>query len=618
MIAKKSLIQLLPIAVAALTTMSACVSRQETAKKPHKEELSQAENIQQALEKSVAANYPNPLSEADILVTNYQPEQNWSKEIRQGFYFVSQGSPIMPYDWAMKLERFDSRQRFFTSDSLSRYGYIPQRPSTSNPDGLPIGFTVDGYANNRQLGINCAACHTTEIKHKGFRLRIDGGPSQADFQAFVREMDQAVFATRSDQEKFKRFIGEVLGSGANSNAVSKFEMDFAAFVSKRQAWQRRNSADVAYGAGRNDAFGVIFNQVLAADLGIEENARKPNAPVSYPVLWDTNQHDFVQWVGIASNGEDSGGPIARNLGQVLGVFGHVSFDFTKRTKILGGYCTSAKRKNLEAMEAWSKQLRSPVWPKEFGEINTELARHGKSIYDNRCLKCHDRIVRDDDNRKIMARMIPISFVKTDSTVAKNAAERTARTGVLKGAKLRLVKGRPLEEVEPAALVLKHAVAGALAGTISPLTCMNVREDTGTALIAKKWGRVALASTERLFSSAESQDTGTLATRIEDQKKQVMRYKARPLNGVWASAPYLHNGAVATLYEMLLPAQERRITFALGCTDFDPIRVGLDCQTTPGAFIFDTRIEGNSNAGHEFAADLNHDERLQLLEYLKTL
>ena len=114
------------------------------------------------------------------------------------------------------------------------------------------------------------------------------------------------------------------------------------------------------------------------------------------------------------------------------------------------------------------------------------------------------------------------------------------------------------------------------------------------------------------------------------------YKARPLNGIWATAPYLHNGSVRTMRQLLLPAacpndasgkpnyEERKcrqITFSVGSREFDPVDMGFKDD---GASILDTRLPGNSNAGHdgpsygnaEFAADpqtLN-----ALLEYLKTL
>lgn len=94
------------------------------------------------------------------------------------------------------------------------------------------------------------------------------------------------------------------------------------------------------------------------------------------------------------------------------------------------------------------------------------------------------------------------------------------------------------------------------------------------------------------------------------------YKARPLNGIWATAPYLHNGSVPTLMELLRPAAQRVTRFHVGGRQFDINRIGfIDDESKP---LFDTSLPGNSNTGHEFATDLSEAEQLDLLEYLKSL
>ncbi len=108
----------------------------------------------------------------------------------------------------------------------------------------------------------------------------------------------------------------------------------------------------------------------------------------------------------------------------------------------------------------------------------------------------------------------------------------------------------------------------------------------------------------------------------------LAYKARELNGIWATAPYLHNGSVPSLYELLLPAERRSRRFYVGSAEFDPRRVGLRVESFQGGFEFVTDIPGNSNAGHEYrdgprgngviGPALTEQERWDLLEYLKTL
>ena len=107
------------------------------------------------------------------------------------------------------------------------------------------------------------------------------------------------------------------------------------------------------------------------------------------------------------------------------------------------------------------------------------------------------------------------------------------------------------------------------------------------------------------------------------------YKARPLNGIWAVAPYLHNGSVPTLDALLSPDDAARpSTFWVGSKQFDPVKVGYDGAAIDGATLFDTSRPGNSNAGHRFkdgprgngviGPALSADERAQLIEYLKSI
>jgi hypothetical protein len=113
----------------------------------------------------------------------------------------------------------------------------------------------------------------------------------------------------------------------------------------------------------------------------------------------------------------------------------------------------------------------------------------------------------------------------------------------------------------------------------------------------------------------------------DGVRAPLQYKARPLNGIWATPPYLHNGSVPNLYALLSPVVERPKTFYLGNRKYDPINVGYRTEDFPGGSKLDTSIRGNSNSGHEFNNGsgkgiigplLTPDERRALIEYLKTL
>jgi hypothetical protein len=92
----------------------------------------------------------------------------------------------------------------------------------------------------------------------------------------------------------------------------------------------------------------------------------------------------------------------------------------------------------------------------------------------------------------------------------------------------------------------------------------------------------------------------------DLPQEIAGYKPRPLEGVWATPPYLHNGSVPTLYQVLLPPDRRDKKFFVGRREFDPKHVGYvtepDDDGRDDGFWLKTSKEGNLNIGHAFAAD----------------
>ena len=102
------------------------------------------------------------------------------------------------------------------------------------------------------------------------------------------------------------------------------------------------------------------------------------------------------------------------------------------------------------------------------------------------------------------------------------------------------------------------------------------------------------------------------------------YANMPLDGIWLRAPYLHNGSVPSLRDLLEPASRRPAVFWRGNDVFDPVRVGFVAdQAEAGGlhfFRFDTTRPGNSNAGHEgpaYGTELPEADKAALVEFLKT-
>ena len=94
-----------------------------------------------------------------------------------------------------------------------------------------------------------------------------------------------------------------------------------------------------------------------------------------------------------------------------------------------------------------------------------------------------------------------------------------------------------------------------------------------------------------------------------------KYWAATLNGVWARSPYLHNGSVRTMQELLTAPGQRAKNFHRGSQEYDTTQMGY---TDGGVYIFDTTTEGNSNSGHDFGTKLTAEQKRDLMEYLKTL
>lgn len=96
------------------------------------------------------------------------------------------------------------------------------------------------------------------------------------------------------------------------------------------------------------------------------------------------------------------------------------------------------------------------------------------------------------------------------------------------------------------------------------------------------------------------------------------YTAVNLTGLWLRGPYLHNGSVPTLRDLLLPPGQRPATFARGSDLIDPVNGGFQAGPDAANWIYDTTQSGNGNGGHLWGTALSPAEKESLLSYLKTL
>ncbi len=549
----------------------------------------------------LAVDATSPASDAGIVTL----DQGWTAEQARWFYDESQGSQVVPYDWFLHLERADGTTLLRDPASMAGFGFIPREPGADNEDGLPIGFVRDEGRSRDWLGLTCAACHTGRIDYEGTALLIDGGPTMADLEALLRALVVALQATLEDAAKLERFTAAVIGADADDESRAELRTELRDVTRFRREFNERNlptDPARAFGPGRYDAFNTIVNEVGARFLRIPENARPPAAPVSYPALWDTPHHDRVQWNGVAKN--EGLGDLGRNVGQVMGVFGNV--EIPDRLPLGGlrvfGFASTVRIRSLEKLEKTVESLQSPLWPDAFPPIDEALAAQGAKVYGTSCAVCHPVIDRTDPDRTIVANLRDVG---TDSTMADAFGARTVLTGPLEG---EVQDYDPFEKkfgpTASAKEVLVHVVIGTMLGRFWR---QPEDEDLGSLLLTAPVATETDAATDAAVAASTTPRTGEPAL-----------YKARPLNGIWASAPYLHNGSVPTLADMLLPAAERPEVFWVGRREFDPERVGFRVEEGPGLMRFDTSVPGNGNGGHELAARLTEEERRALLEYLKSL
>jgi hypothetical protein len=556
-------------------------------------------------------------------------DQNWSKEQRSWFHHTDQGTLTfgIPYEWFAALEQaalpipliFADAGRLADPVYLDRFGFIPPM-SEPNKNNLPIGFARGGpmlqapgvwwpnpHTHERMtgLGLSCAACHTGRFTYQNTAFVIDGGTALTNLFKFKSAIGLSLFWTRYLPPRFERFASRVLGPDASwdEKAALKAQLTevLGQYKKMQQLEERVAVQSIEEGYGRLDALNRIGNQVFSSDLNNPKNYVGHSAPVHYPRIWNAPWFSWVQYNGSIEQ------PMVRNAGEALGVSSVLNL--TDDSKSL--FESSVQVETLAEMEkliggpqpnadSGFSGLKSPEWPKELPAIDQSLAAKGAELYVKHCQECHLPSVKDKaffdsprwlppnatGERYLDLEMIDIKHIGTDPAQAEDMKNRTVAI---------------------------------------PANLGITSNGFGPAL-----GQLVEKTVNFWYDSQDPPTAPADRDRINGNRKNgiraLLKYKVRPLNGVWATPPYLHNGSVPNIYALLSPVSERPAKFYLGNREYDPVNVGYRTDKIDGGFEFDTSLRGNRNTGHEFNDEkkegvigpkLTPDERRALIEFLKT-
>jgi hypothetical protein len=563
--------------------------------------------------------------------------QGWSDADRETFYTTAQGSH-MPYAWFKALGRLDSNESF-AADQLQRYGYL-RNDSTQNREGLPIGFVIDGDAASGQLGMTCAACHTGQLEYKKegvtHALRIDGAPASADSQQFLSDLTAASRATLAQSARFDAFARTVLGASHTGVEAAELKSKFGDWVGQFGDFMDRSLPPSPWGPGRLDAFGMIFNRVAGRDLDAIKNFKVADAPVSYPFLWNASRQDHTQCNGGVLNGLFVQA-LARNTGEVFGVFAdfkpkRIRRGFGRIPTIIDFKSNSANFAGLQTLEEKIAALKPPPWPRDIFGLDEQLAQSGQPLFDAHCGGCHAEKPSPHLSR---AWVTPVVAVGTDPKMVRNAG-RMSNPALYLGAILPPPPiGARFRNPAKTSDILAASVVGALlAEAFVPPPMPDSLEKNGVwRAIRKDFAELLPDKQLDDLSSLNPRFLKDLEDRIKARLGDMFRnpgppdsdaaYESRVLRGIWATAPYLHNGSVPNLWELLTPPKERKSIFMVGSRVFDPKNVGYAIDQSPlrnnSNFVADpNNANGNGNGGHVYGTTLTPDERWAIIEYLKTL
>ena len=495
----------------------------------------------------------------------------WTKDDMDFFLHGSMSTEVVPE--AVLRAFIKTYPDLFPTADLSHLGLIPD-PAY----GWPIGFSrkpVKHLGGLPTVGINCASCHVAQITSSSSQepIRILGVTSHFNVEAFFNSVLIATFKT-SDPANMKQFlkayVAEVEGEDAKSRATLDYEWD-----------KEAKQIAAVISADPFDSKGVKPGELHAiSPEDVKPDSQKLGSPEQGSLAALTQNmlklfHNMRAALHVPDQPPEKVPPASgpgRN-----DAFGILSASLlnspTPYAPIKFGLVWNVEKRTWVH---WDGNTRSPLARNLLASLGLGAPMHGN----------HGDLVFADVKRQtdLSEKIAPPRYpFKIDNEAAK-------RGQALFDKNCNSCHGGPESDNR------LHSVA-----------------EVGTDPRRAEMFTQTLADGFNKFL-AELEAEGYKPPK-EVGVRSTGKYWAATLGGVWARSPYLHNGSVRTMTQLLTPPGERAKNFHRGSRVFDEKEMGY---TDEGAYVLDTGASGNSNSGHDYGTKLSSEDKRDLIEYLKTL
>lgn len=495
----------------------------------------------------------------------------WSRDDLDFFLHGSMSTEVVPESVLRAFIR--TYPDLFPSQDLGHLGLIPD-PSF----GWPVGFSRSGKVSHlgglSAVGVNCAACHVADISvdKESSRIRILGVTSHFDAEAFFGAVTVATFRT-AEPANMKRFLAAYLStmdSSAGEDAGKLLD----------SAWQRQEQA-IAVAitedpSGGKDMEPGALHQIAATDLRLNREL------VSEGLDLAALAHSFLK--------------LFHNMRAAL----HIPDRLPEKAPPSSG---PGRNDAFGLLSAGLFNEPQPYAPVKYGLVWNVAKRHWVHWDGN---------TQSPIGRNLLASLglgAPLhrKHAELDFALIKRQTDLSET----------IQAPRYPFEIDQSA-----AKRGAAHYQTQCISCHGGEESDKRLYPASEVGTDPLRA--QLFTKQQAERFNKFLAELEAVGYQppkelglrgTGKYWAASMNGVWARSPYLHNGSVRTMEELLNPSAERAKTFHRGSRVYDAAKMGY---TDDGAYLFDTAGRGNSNAGHEYGTALTAAQKRELIEYLKTL